>query len=327
MVGAGMDFFVNELSLHGQFNDVAEFRQAIREIMSCREKITSYKRRLFVSRHIVDREVLQGGKKFRQTVPETGNRDFVRLVMIWIDKDGPFIEDNRISDPGEYLSLTEQKNEVVTDTGVGEAAFRQFRGFDTSLVSFIPSNYNYTPIEVCWHHNDSNVEICELLNFWEAKKLENYLQTRQSPPSSWQDMINQLPSRFPNLTFLNKLDVFLNREPFDIYIVERVLVLLDVLNQLKASFDDQGKRTQNGEELLNNYFRRQNALFSDASDQEKNDPNLRSRMIFSDPDGHQLECFWHGKIRHREYRIHFTYPITYNQPLYIAYIGPKLTKK
>jgi len=321
-----MDFFVNELSLHGQFNDVAEFRQAIREVISCREKITSYKRRLFVSRCIADREVFKG-ENFRQTVSETGNKDFVRLVMIWIDKDGPFIEDNRVSDPGEYLSLPGHKGEVVTDTSVGEAAFRQFRGYDTSLVSFIPSNYNYAPIKVHWHHNDGNVEICELLNFWEAQKLENYLQTWQSPPSSWQDMINQLPSRFPNLTFLNGLDTYLVGEPFNVYIVERVFVLLDVLNQLKVSFDDQGQRTKNGEELMDNYFRRQNALFSDASDQEKNDPDLRSRMIFSDPQGRQIECFWHGKIRHREYRIHFTYPITYNQPLYIAYIGPKLTRR
>ncbi|WP_448544934.1 hypothetical protein [Roseiflexus sp.] len=322
-----MDFFVNELSLHGQFKNVSEFRQAIREVMGCRERITRYKRRIFVSRCIVDREVLQGGKTFRKTVPETGNKDFVRLVMIWIDRDGPFIEDNRISDPGEYLSLPGHNDEVVTDAGIGEAAFRQFRGSDTSLVSFAPSNYNYTPIEVCWHHNDSDVKSCDLLNFWEAQKLENHLQTRQSPPSSWQDMIVQLPSRFPNLTFLNNLDKHLVGEPFDVCIVERVFVLLDVLNQLKVSFDNQGERTRNGEELLDNYFRRQNALFSDASDQEKNDPNLRSRMIFSDSDSPQLECFWHGKIRHREYRIHFTYPITSNQPLYIAYIGPKLTKK
>ncbi len=322
-----MDFFVNELSLHGQFNNVAEFQEAIRELMRCREKITRYKRRIFVSRHIVDREVLQGRETFRQTVSKNENRDFVRRVMIWIDRDGPFIEDNRISDPDEYLSLPEHNDEVITDAGIGEAAFRQFRGFDNSLVSFIPSDYNYTPIEVCWHHNNSDVESCDLLNFWEAQELENYLQTRQSLPSSWQDMINQLPSRFPNLTFLNDLDRHLAGEPFDVYIVERVFVLLNVLNQLKASFDDQGERTQDGEELLNNYFRRQNALFSDSSDQEKNDPNLRSRMIFPDPNGNQLECFWHGKINKRQYRIHFTYPITQDRPLYVAYIGPKLTKR
>jgi len=322
-----MDFFVNELSLHGQFNNVAEFQEAIRELIRCRENITRYKRRLFVSRHIVDREVLQGRRTFRQTVAETGNRDFVRLVMIWIDRDGPFIEDNRVSDPGEYLSLPGHNGEVITDAGIGEAAFRQFRGFDTGLVSFIPSDYNYTPIEVCWHHNDSNAENCDLLNFWEAQELENHLQTRQSLPSSWQDMINQLPSRFPNLTFLNDLDRHLGGEPFDVSIVERVFVLLNVLNQLKVSFDDQGRRTRNGEELLDNYFRRQNAPFSDASDQEKNDPDLRSRMIFSDPQGRQLECFWHAKIRHRQYRIHFTYPIIHDRPLYVAYIGPKLTKR
>ncbi len=43
--------------------------------------------------------------------------------------------------------------------------------------------------------------------------------------------------------------------------------------------------------------------------------------------GHQLECFWHGKIKSPQYRIHFSYPIEEDVPLYIAYIGPKLTKR
>lgn len=50
-------------------------------------------------------------------------------------------------------------------------------------------------------------------------------------------------------------------------------------------------------------------------------------MTFKDEHGNPLECFWHGKISTSYYRIHFSYPITHDEPLYIAYIGPKLTKQ
>jgi hypothetical protein len=104
--------------------------------------------------------------------------------------------------------------------------------------------------------------------------------------------------------------------------------LLNVLNRLKTCFDAEGRRTSEGEELVDNFFRREKALFSDSSESEKNDANFRSAMTFKDPDGQELICFWHGKVkRPKQYRIHFSYPIEKDEPLYIAYIGEKLTKK
>ena len=79
---------------------------------------------------------------------------------------------------------------------------------------------------------------------------------------------------------------------------------------------------------VTSYFRRDKALFSDSSDSEKNDAGFRNAMTFKDPDGQELICFWHGKVRRPiQFRIHFSYPIQSHTPLYIAYIGPKLTKK
>ena len=75
------------------------------------------------------------------------------------------------------------------------------------------------------------------------------------------------------------------------------------------------------------FFRRGKALFSDSSDSEKNDANFRTAMTFKDPEGRELICFWHGKIKTPQYRIHFSYPLKKGAPLYIAYIGEKLTKK
>ena len=40
-----------------------------------------------------------------------------------------------------------------------------------------------------------------------------------------------------------------------------------------------------------------------------------------------LFCPWHGKVQTPQLRVHFSYPIRANEPLYIVYVGPKLTKR
>ncbi len=319
-----MGFFVNDLSLHGQYADHLGFRQSLEEVMRCRECATSYGRTLRVSRTILESQVYTN-QSFRQAVHATGDKNFITLVMVWIDKNGPFVEDQLMGSPNEYLSL--EDDIVVTETAIGEAAARHFQGLPAGLVSFVPSDYQRTPIEVSWHRDSGDVETCELPNFWGLLEFEHYLKDQQSLPRTWEELIAQLPARFSNLTFLPNLEGYLAGEPFSPYVVERTFVLLDVLNQLKTCFDAKGRRTARGDELIDNYFRRRNARFSDASEQEKNDPRFRSAMTFRDPEGRQLECFWHGKIKSPQYRIHFSYPIEKDAPLYVAYIGPKLTKK
>jgi len=292
--------------------------------MRCRGCITPYGRILRVSHAIKDCRV-SAGHTFREAVLATGDKNLINLVMVWISKSGPFIEDEIIGDPDEYFSLA--GDVVVTGTAIGEAAARYFQSLPACLVSFSPSNYQYSPIEVSWYHDSGHVETCDLQNLWSTSELEQHLKDQQGLPQTWAEMIAQLPLQFSHLAFLPDLEEYLAGEPFNLYVVERTFVLLDVLNKLKICFDAEGRRTARGEDLMDNYFRREKARFSDASEQEKNDPRFRAAMTFRSPDGQSLECFWHGKIKTPQYRIHFTYPIEKDTPLYIAYIGPKLTKR
>lgn len=319
-----MAFFVNDCSLHGQFAHVSDFRKALEQLWRCQRIIEQYQRRLFVSRQIGDRPVCSE-QTFRETVQATGNRDLIRKVMVWIDRLGPFVEDERIGNPNEYLCLPD--GTIVTDTALGAAAWHQFQDKEAGIVSIEPSDFVYTPIEIHWYCTDDDAMPIELSNFWEYLELQKHLQRLHQLPQTWRALIALLPSRYPHLTFLPNCGDRLLQEPFSRSVAERVLHLLDVLNNLKTCFDEQGKRTQDGETLLDNYFRRERALFSDASEQEKNDERMRNAMTFNAPDGSSIECFWHGKINTPPYRIHFTFPITASQPLYIAYIGPKLTKQ
>lgn len=319
-----MDFFVNDLSLDKQYADHSIFRQALEEVMRCHKCAVSYRRTLRVPRGIGSRSVTPA-LSFRQAVQATGDRNFVILTMGWIDKHGPFVEDDLLRSPGEYFDLSD--GTVVSEEAIGEAATRQFQGQSSGLVSFAPSAFLYSPVEVRWHRDDDQPVTCELANYWSAEELDRYLEEQREVPATWQAFIEQLPARFPNLSFLPNLLKHLAGEPFSPYVVERSLFLLKQLDELKTCFDAQGRRTARGEELVDSFFRRGKAVFSDASDTEKNDANFRSAMTFKDPEGRELPCFWHGKIKTPQYRIHFSYPIERDTPLYIAYIGPKLTKK
>lgn len=318
-----MDLFVNDLSLHGQFGDHQAFRRSLEAVIQCRDCAISYRRTVRVARSIVGRPAI-GQADFRQAVLAAGDKNFVSLVISWIAKNGPFVEDELLRNPSEYLVLTDDT--LVSEEAIGEAATRHFQGLPSGLVSFAPSTFQHTPIEVSWHRDDENTTTCELSNYWSAQELDHYLEGQRQAPATWGEFIEQLPARFPNLYFLPHLEDHLAGETFSPYVVERTFILLGVLNELKICFDANGRRTARGEELMDNYFRRERARFSDSSEQEKNDPRFRAAMLFRDPNGIEMACFWHGKIQTPPYRIHFSYPIERDAPLYVCYIGQKLTK-
>ena len=320
-----MEIFVNDLSFHSQFESPQTFRAALKTILECRDCANTYKRPYYVLRSIRDRSVTSG-LSFRGAVQQLGDPNITRQVMSWIDRNGPFADDHLTRDPNEYYTYGEA---VVTDNAIGEVAARLFAQQRAMLMSVYPSAYTFSPVPVEWHRSEAEREQTEVENYWRTETLRTALQAQQIAPMSWPDLIGQCTIRYPLLTLLPDVSGHLAGEPFSPAIADRVLVLLDVLNQLKGGFDEQGRRTAASEILLDNYFRRERAAFTDASETEKNDPTFRRVMTFAHPDGDgdDLECFWHGKISTRYYRIHFSYPIERDTPLYIAYIGPKLTKK
>ena len=114
---------------------------------------------------------------------------------------------------------------------------------------------------------------------------------------------------------------------FSVGAAERVMLLFDILDRFVRAFDSSGRRTAEGHEIYRTYFTGGNALFSDSSDTEKLD--FRSELTFRHPDqpGRSLFCPWHGKVRHLELRMHYTWSGRSGEPLYVVYVGPKITKR
>ncbi|NJO82620.1 MAG: hypothetical protein HC828_07200 [Blastochloris sp.] len=311
---------MNELSLHGQFPSLPAFVSALKEVQRCRNTAERYRHPFFCLRSLVERDALPG-VNLRIAVMQTKDVNLTRTVMSWLDKHGPFWEDRRYHGSDEYL---EHMGEIVTDCGMGEAAFRLASEQASAMVSFQESTHCSTPLQVIWHRADDNSHDLHIPNFWMHTDLEAYLSDSESAPQSWIELIERARQRYQNLTFVASILDALRAEPFSSTIAERVLVLLGILDRLKSSFGEDSRFNAEGHQLLHDYFQGDRALFSDES--ETNRRVFARQMTFQTPTGEDIFCPYHGKISFRYYRVHHSWPVRADEPLYVAYIGPKITK-
>lgn len=319
-----MYLLANERSIHRQFNDLRTFRGAVCGLMEMRNVARRYGWNLFCHREFLNVEPVPGARMQQAVKTLTNNEQ--RALMVWLTRDGPFWDDARVHDPGERL---ECRDEIVTNSAIGEVAFRILQGDECSLVSAIPSNWDFSPVEVTWireaeKHDDRSVN----LNNWRnATALEEMLQRVAPPIQSWVDLDNIARVRFRRLTI--SVDCFapLVGVPFAGGAADRFLDLLSILDRLAGAFDKDGRRTSEGNRIYDDHFTGKNALFSDSSDTEKR--RFRTRLTFPHPSRPQksLFCTWHGKVRHQTLRLHFSWPISADKPVYVMYAGPKLTKQ
>jgi hypothetical protein len=317
-----MDLLINDLSLHGQFVDLASFRDSIGRIMQIRGIARRHQRALYCHSGFVNGQVTA-----QERLPEAVKslpRDEQRAIMAWLSQHGPFWDDDRQHDGGDWY---ECNGAIVTDTAVGEVAHCLLHGIDRGLVSLRPSNFTYDPIPVeRLFDNESRCQVA-IRNHWEPKAVESWLAATPPALVSWAALGNLSASRFDQLTFSKNAFDPLHGQPFKQGVAERILVLLEVLHRLRQSFDATGSRTPEGQGLYQQHFTGDRAWFSDSSDTEKE--KFECDFTFSNPDipSERLVCTWHGKVKSPQYRIHFSWPITATTPVYVVYIGPKITKK
>ncbi|MBA3532211.1 MAG: hypothetical protein H0T73_09855 [Ardenticatenales bacterium] len=319
-----MEVFVNEMSLHKQFDSNEAFASALKEVLLVQKICQTANHRLYCLRNIHKRRVLQDGTSFRQALQTYGNKQLLSQVMGWISKYGPFVDDERLHTADDRF---EYRNKRVTNRSLGEAAARQMIDMEVATFSFKASKFCHTPLKLLFCLSDDDKTPIDLQNFWERGILEQYFQNLLPEPATWTQMIEQLKIRFPNLDFASNLLSHLEGEPFNITIANTVRERLAVLSRLKECFDEKGQRTEEGNALVKKHFGGGKPHFTDASETEKNDPAFSKRMMFRLENGEKVPCYWHGKINHRYFRIHFSYPIKKDEPLYIAYIGQKRTKQ
>ena len=314
-----MELFFNDLSIHGQFHDLNTFRSAIQQVMKMRNIIKGFGRELYCHRNVAYMDVTKD-KKMQQAVQYL-SRDQRRAWTQWITRHGPFWEDDRKHDSDDYL---ECNGKIVTDKAAGEAAHCLFHDIECVLISMNPSSWCFSPLLVVRHDNAHERSVV-LTNYWDNETLTKVLETANKPLQSWEELEKTAKNRYPGLTFSPESFEPLRGHPFVAPAAYQLLKRLAVLQEFKNCFDENGKRTTQGQEIYQKHFTGDNAWFSDSSDTEK--AKFKKDLTFSHPKvANPLFCTWHGKVKTSQLRIHFS-PIQARKPLYIVYVGPKITKQ
>ena len=315
-----MELLLNDLSLHEQFPDVAVFREAMQCVMLLRQTAANFGRDLHAHRSILNSRInaTTSLHEALQALPQSEKRS----ILQWLTRQGPFWEDAAEYDPDVWMWWADN---IVTDTAVGEAAYCATVGVDRRLVSFTPSDWTFSPATV-QIGPDAATEVM-ILNYWQMPQLNNALQAAEPPIASWARLDAVCRAKLRRLTFATDCFGYLNGQPFAPGAAARILIRLNVLDQLLGAVDPAGQRTAEGNRIYRNHFTGDKAWFSDSSDSEKDE--FRNELTFPHPEiaGRSLLCTWHGKVNHPPFRFHFAWPERPGAPLYVVYAGLKITRR
>jgi hypothetical protein len=254
--------------------------------------------------------------------------DLRRAVLNWLDRSGPFIEDDRTDEADDYFEHSEQD---VTDTGLGEATRRVKRGEPASTFSFCGGHIEFarSPLLVLHGIPDARLGTYSVPNFWRVESLTDSALAAAAPIGTWKALVESARERFPRLMIGE--DVYLNpmlaREPFDAVIRDRSFELMKCLDRYMQGLDQNGTEGAQAREVIETFFRGDRALFSGES--LTNRREFAMELTFRDPEDESNSIFahWHGKIAHRHFRMHFEWPVPNRaRQLKVVYLGPKLTK-
>ena len=308
-----MDLLLNDLSIEGQFPDARLFCAALDRIIEVRKVARQFGSDLYCRRNIAGIRI-NPSTLVREALPPAKKKAF----MVWLDRQGPFWDDARNHHPDDWLMAGD---EIVTDTAIGEAAYCSTIDIDRRLVSLAPSEWNYSPIVVTFTDTATDIEVA---NYWELASLETALRGSIPRIKTCEQLEEVCKIRFQRLWFAE--DSFSDlRRHFVPALVDNIIRRLEVLDKLMGERDSTGNWM--GNPIFQNFFTGGNAWFSDSSETEKN--NFRKNLSFKHPEesGRTLFCPWHGKLGHQgyPYRIHFSWPLSADEPLYVVYVGPKLT--
>lgn len=319
-----MELFANELSLHGQFRSPQAIRTAIGGFMKMRGVAKRFRRELYCRRDLAWTRPVWGRETHQESLRHLTKTE-KGAVMSWLMKGGPFWDDLRQHGADDYFSC---RKEVVTDSSVGEAAFRVLHGSAAGLVSATPSRWDRSPVQVVRERDGPETNrTASVPNWSDAASLEQALADAATPPKSWADLRDRSVLRFDRLTIAEFASQPMQGVPFSSSSAERVMFLLEVLNRLAGELESTGGWTSEGKLLYAAHFVGKTAVFSDSSGKEK--VEFEDDLHFPHPDrpDEKIFCPWHGKERFLQLRLHFSWPIQHSQPVYVVYLGPKITKK
>lgn len=322
-----MRLYLNDASIQEQFQNFQDFLDIFQRLLILKNRYKYLNESFHITRSLSNRKI-GNDMTLRQVLMMSGQREFRSALILWLDRNGPFMDDDRLAEENDYFECL---GIDVTNSGLGEATRRIKFGWDALSFSIHGGQINFaiSPLSVRHGLEEEPYGDYSVNNIHTFDVLETLADSARQKPTNWSELITTARENYsllniPDYVYTNPL---LAREPFDSVISDRFLNLLNYLNQYMAGRRDDGAEGPESQEIVRKFFNGDRALFSGES--ITNQRNFAADLTFADPDDEQKTIFahWHGKISHRFFRLHFEWPVPANaKQLKIVYLGPKITK-
>ncbi|MEZ5831095.1 MAG: hypothetical protein R3D05_07935 [Dongiaceae bacterium] len=320
-----MRWYVNDLSVQGQFPSSKAFNDALKDLLSLRQK-SLLRNGIYCTRDVLRWRPIGGDHTVADAI-RLADRDFRIVALQWLDKFGPFVEEDRQREDEDYF---EYEGIDVTNQGLGEAARRIRHQQLAGSFSFIGGEMDFAHDELPVDHGLPEDRLGRIVipNAWTTEAMYSGTLQRMATPASWTDLLKYTRVRFEQLLIPDEAVETLLHQEFRNGACKSIIDLLVVLDEFMTNRRPDGRVTKRGREILDQYFVGENAWYSDES--RKNKVDFVTKMTFPDPENRNngITCFWHGKIQTPQLRIHFEWPVPVGQRiLKVLYIGPKISKR
>jgi hypothetical protein len=314
------------MSFHGQFVSTEQFRGSLQLLMAIRQVIRGSGREFYCHRELRNARVF--GETRMAAAVNSLRREERQAWLGWITREAPLWDAPQHHDEEDWFETSE---EICTSTALAEGAWCIERGERRDLVSVDPSDWLTDPVTVTRVVADHDRREVQIRNHWSVGSVTACLATVPITLESWEGLAQFARNAFTHLGFAQNAFDPLDGLPFVPSVAEQIKRHLKVLDELKQLAEANAYGDQRYRDLYDNHFMGANAWFSDESTTNRRE--FAQKMTFANPQdpAQFLFCPWHGKPNTPgnfvPIRIHFSWPITPTTPLYIVYVGRKLTMR
>ena len=305
-----MNCIFNELSFAEFVDSAQKLLPAIRELFDFQAVGRSYGHITYIHRDGLYATTICG-QGFRQAVNHhIQDKEDKRRIFSLLDRNAPVLPDDTAIPTGCHFFYCERG---IPCTGLAECAFRLFMEDSSLAYSLSCTAYNANPLSVRLKTNAETVTI-NVPNFTGINNFRCELDRTEPEIHCWEDLF-QRAARLSYVRIEPSARESLTREPFETSLGKTVWERLKSVEKMATSSGNAYT------ELIKIYCHGENAIFSDESKSRIND--LEDKLYFQVNVEKKL-CSFHGKIRHRSFRIHMDKQPVPGEIVAIVYIGYKI---
>lgn len=304
-----MDCIFNDLSFCEVVNSKQEFLCAFADIENFYKIGNQYNHSVYIHVQSLYSTAICG-LDFRSAVNSFCDKEKKRKIFILLHATVLSLPENTAIPDGCSFFYNEQE---IPHTGLSESAFRIFMEEKSHSFGLCCPNYDFSilPVEI---KSGSERDIVEVPNVSNIDTFKGALAAAEPEAQSWDEVLNRA-RRLPHIQIEDSAVKALARESFEVSLGKSVLRVLQAIEDIASSSGD------SYHELTRKYCHGDRAIFSDES--ETRIATLRDKLFFWVSGERQL-CSFHGKIRHRDFRIHMDKQPIPDSIVHIVHIGYKI---